>query len=68
MFVSTYIGFIVGAVLVSGGLGYYIANRGTAGVKIDLDNVKADLERVKALIVPKVVTPVIPVVTPVVAS
>ncbi len=63
MFISTYIGMIVGASLLSAGLGYYIANRGTAGVKIDLDNLKADFERLKAMVAAPVViapTPVPP--------
>lgn len=74
MFVSTYIGFMFGAALISGGLGYYVANRGTCGVKIDLDNIKADVTKLKSAFTPTPppvmipVTPVVaPVVTPVVA-
>ncbi len=32
------------------GIGYYIGERGNAGVKIDLDNTKMELERLKNLV------------------
>ena len=32
------------------GLGYYISERGNAGVKIDLDNIKMEVERLKNLV------------------
>ena len=44
--------FVAGLVFagMSAGLGYYIGERGTAGVKIDLDNMKMELERLKTLV------------------
>lgn len=36
-----------------GGIGYYIGERGMAGVKIDLDNTRNELEKVKARVAKK---------------
>lgn len=49
------------AMLISGGLGFYVGGRGMAGVKIDLDNTKNEVEKVKALVQSKKVTVVAPV-------
>lgn len=68
MFLSTYLGILFGACAVTGGLTYYIVNRGTFGVKVDLDNIKKELEHLKSIVMPvPVVTPA-PVVTPVVPT
>ncbi len=48
----------------SAGIGYYIGERGTAGVKIDLDNIKMELERLKALVSKKTDTKTVTVATP----
>jgi len=46
------------------GLGYYISERGNAGVKIDLDNIKMELERLKNLVSKKTDTKTTTGVTP----
>ena len=48
----------------SAGIGYYIGERGTAGVKIDLDNIKMELERLKTLVSKKTDTKTTTSVTP----
>jgi len=48
----------------SAGIGYYIGERGTAGVKIDLDNMKMELERLKTLVSKKTDTKTTTGVTP----
>lgn len=40
-------GAIVAACALSAGIGYYIAKRGTFGVKVDLDNIKNDITALK---------------------
>lgn len=55
----------VGLMLFSGGLGYYIGERGMAGVKIDLDNTKNEIEKVKTFVVSKNIPQAVTVVTPV---
>lgn len=49
----------------SAGIGYYIGERGTAGVKIDLDNTKMEIERLKNLVAKKTDTKATTVAAPV---
>ncbi len=49
-FLAPFVLIAIVLVIVSSGLGYYIGERGTAGVKIDLDNTKMEIERLKNLV------------------
>lgn len=59
MFITTLV-----LMALSGGLGYYIGERGTAGVKIDLGNTKNELEKVKNLVSKKSNPKTVTVITP----
>lgn len=51
--------------LASLGIGYYIGERGMAGVQIDLNNTKNEVEKVKNLVASKTIPQAVTVVTPV---
>lgn len=61
----TYFYITVGLMLASLGIGYYIGERGMAGVQIDLNNTKAEIEKVKNLVASKTIPQAVTVVTPV---
>jgi hypothetical protein len=58
----------VGLMVFSGGLGYYMGERGMAGVKIDLDNTKNEIEKVKNLVASKTIPQAVTVVAPIAGS
>lgn len=51
--------------LASLGIGYYIGERGMAGVQIDLNNTKNEVEKVKNLVASKTIPQAVTVVTPI---
>jgi hypothetical protein len=65
MDVQTQFFITMGLMLATGGLGYYMGERGMAGVKIDLNNIKTDLEKVKTVVTQKTNPQAVTVVTPV---
>jgi hypothetical protein len=64
----TYFYITLGLMLASLGIGYYIGERGMAGVKIDLDNTKNEIEKVKNLVASKTIPQAVTVVAPVSGS
>jgi len=67
MFTELNVAILVAGLVFAGmsaGIGYYIGERGTAGVKIDLDNIKMELERLKTLVSKKTDTKTTTGVTP----
>lgn len=54
----------VALVVCSGGIGYYMGERGFAGVQIDMNNVKIELEKVKNLVASKTIPQAVTIVTP----
>ncbi len=55
----------VALMVLSGGLGYYMGERGMSGVKVDLNNTKNELEKVKNLVSSKTIPQAVTIVTPV---
>jgi hypothetical protein len=54
----------VALMIFSGGLGYYMGERGISGVKIDIDNTKNEIEKVKNLVTSKTIPQAVTIVTP----
>lgn len=65
MDIQTQLYITLGLMVFSGGLGFYMGERGFAGVRIDLENIKYEIEKVKNLVSSKTIPQAVTVVTPV---